>query len=89
LAPIVKLREGVALDAVLVKRSNAPPHANASPRRVPAKIVSLADIPPARSGKIVEFTARDVAHRLPVKSVEALANPEALDLYKDLPELQS
>jgi acetoacetyl-CoA synthetase len=55
---------------------------------VPARIVQVADIPRTISGKIVELAVRNVIHGKPVKNVDALANPEALDLYKDLPELQ-
>ena len=61
--------------------------AGASPRHVPAKIVAVADIPRTKSGKIVELAVRDIVHGRPVKNREALANPEALDLFRDLPEL--
>jgi acetoacetyl-CoA synthetase len=54
---------------------------------VPAKIVQVGDIPRTKSGKIVELAVRDVVHGRPVKNLEALANPEALAFYKDLPEL--
>ena len=63
--------------------------AGASPRHVPAKIVSVADIPRTKSGKITELAVRDVIHGRVVKNTEALANPEALDLYRDLPDLRA
>lgn len=56
----------------------------ASPRHVPAKILEVTDIPRTKSGKITELAVRDVIHGRKVKNVEALANPQALDLYKDL-----
>jgi acetoacetyl-CoA synthetase len=62
---------------------------NCTPRHVPAKIVAVTDIPRTRSGKIVELAVRNVIHGRPVKNREALANPEALDLYRDVPDLQT
>jgi len=59
----------------------------ASPRHVPAKILAVADIPRTKSGKITELAVRDVVHGREVKNKEALANPEALDLYRGLNEL--
>jgi acetoacetyl-CoA synthetase len=56
---------------------------------VPAKIVAGADIPRTKSGKIVELAVRDVVHGRAVKNKEALANPEALDLFADLLELRT
>lgn len=85
----VKLREGTPLDDGLAKRINKQIRDNASPRHVPGKIVQVADIPRTKSGKIVELAVRDVVHGRPIKNAEALANPEALELYRDLPELQS
>ena len=61
----------------------------ASPRHVPAKILQVADIPRTKSGKIVELAVRDVVHGRQVKNKEALANPEALDLYKGIAALQA
>ena len=61
--------------------------AGASPRHVPAKIVAVADIPRTKSNKIVELAVREIVHGRPVKNREALANPEALELFRDLPEL--
>ena len=61
--------------------------AHATPRHVPDRILAVADIPRTKSGKIVELAVRDVVHGRPAKNREALANPEALDLFRDLPEL--
>jgi acetoacetyl-CoA synthetase len=83
----VRLRDGVALDAALQKTIRDRIRIGASPRHVPAKIVAVADIPRTKSGKIVELAVREVVHGRPVKNQEALANPEALALYRDLPEL--
>ncbi|HEV2546486.1 MAG TPA: acetoacetate--CoA ligase [Stellaceae bacterium] len=85
----VKLREGIVISDDLVKRINVQIRANASPRHVPAKIVQVADIPRTKSGKIVELAVRDVVHGRAVKNLEALANPEALDLYRNLPQLRT
>jgi acetoacetyl-CoA synthetase len=63
--------------------------AGASPRHVPARIVQVADIPRTKSNKITELAVREVIHGRKVKNVEALANPDALKLYENLPELQS
>ena len=56
---------------------------------MPAKIVQIADIPRTKSGKITELAVRDVVHGREVKNLEALANPEALELYRDIEELQA
>jgi acetoacetyl-CoA synthetase len=85
----VRLRDGVALDEPLRERIRQKIRAGASPRHVPAKIVQIADIPRTRSGKITELAVRDVVHGRPVKNTEALANPEALAFYRDLPELRT
>ena len=61
----------------------------ASPRHVPARIIEVSDIPRTRSGKIVEVAVREVIHGRAVANVEAIANPDALELYRDLPELRS
>ncbi len=83
----VRLREEVKLDEALVKRIKEKVRANTTPRHVPDKVIAVTDIPRTKSGKIVELAVRDVVHGRPVKNREALANPEALDLYRDLPEL--
>ncbi|OWL84075.1 acetoacetate--CoA ligase [Halopseudomonas aestusnigri] len=84
----VRLRDGVTLDAALEAEIRQVIRANATPRHVPAKIIAVSDIPRTRSGKIVELAVRNVVHGLPVKNTDALANPEALDLFRDLPNLQ-
>ena len=84
----VRLRPGVALDEVLIARIRKQIREGASPRHVPAKIVAVADIPRTKSGKITELAVRDVVHGREVKNKEALANPEALELYVDLGELK-
>jgi acetoacetyl-CoA synthetase len=83
----VRLREGATLDDTLVKRIKERVRANTTPRHVPDKVIAVADIPRTKSGKIVELAVRDVVHGRTVKNREALANPEALDLYRNLPEL--
>ncbi|WP_255775545.1 acetoacetate--CoA ligase [Microbulbifer sediminum] len=85
----VVLREGVELNDELVQKIRTTIRANTTPRHVPAKVVQVADIPRTISGKIVELAVRNVVHGKPVKNQEALANPEALKLYRDLPELAS
>ncbi len=85
----VRLREGVELNDDLQKRIKDQIKKGASPRHVPAKILAVSDIPRTKSGKITELAVRDIVHGRPIRNVEALANPAALDLYKNLTELQS
>ena len=85
----VRLRPGLTLDDTLADRIRARIRSHCSPRHVPAKILQVADIPRTRSGKIVELAVRDVVHGRPVENREALANPEALALFADRPELSS
>ncbi len=83
----VKLQEGLQLDAALSERIRQQIRANTTPRHVPAKVVQVTDIPRTKSGKIVELAVRNVVHAQPVKNVEALANPEALEYFRARPEL--
>lgn len=83
----VRLREGVELDEELQTRIRKAVRNNTTPRHVPAKIIAVTDIPRTVSGKIVELAVRNVIHGREVKNTDALANPEALDLYRDIPEL--
>ena len=83
----VRLKPGVTLDEPLKKKIRGAIRTNASPRHVPAKIIAVADIPRTRSGKITEIAVREVIHGRPVKNVDALANPQALEHFRNLPEL--
>jgi len=85
----VVLRQGVHLDDDLIGKIRAQVRANCSPRHVPAKVIQVADIPRTKSGKITELAVRDVVHGLEVKNTEALANPEALELFRDIPALST
>jgi len=85
----VVLKEGVTMNDTLEKTIRNRIKTGASPRHIPAKIIPVADIPRTKSNKITELAVRDVIHSRPVKNTEALSNPQALDLYKDLPELKS
>lgn len=84
----VVLREGYQLDEALNKKIRDTIRTKCTPRHVPAKIIQVTAIPRTKSGKIVELAVREVVHNRPVKNTHALANPEALDLYRDLAELQ-
>jgi len=81
----VVLRAGIELDKPLRDRIRRIIRKNASPRHVPAKICAVQDIPRTRSGKIVELAVRSVVNGEPVRNIEALANPEALEFFRDHP----
>ena len=83
----VKLRDGVALDDALAAQIRRRIRDNTTPRHVPAKVLQVADIPRTKSGKIVELAVREVVHGRPVKNLEALANPEALEYFRGRAEL--
>ena len=84
----VKLAPGKMLDEKLQALIRKQVREGASPRHVPAVILAVADIPRTKSGKITELAVRDIVHGREVKNQEALANPEALALYRNIPELQ-
>jgi acetoacetyl-CoA synthetase len=83
----VRLRDGLQLDDPLIAKIKEQIRRNTTARHVPAKVIQVQDIPRTKSGKIVELAVRDVIHGEPVRNKGALANPEALDLFKDLPQL--
>jgi acetoacetyl-CoA synthetase len=85
----VVLQEGLTLNDTLRATIRDSIRKNTTPRHVPAKILQVADIPRTLSGKIVELAVRNVVHGEPVVNTDALANPEALALYRDLTELQT
>ncbi len=84
----VKLKEGLVLDDALIQRIKTTLREHASPRHVPAKVIQVPDIPRTINGKLVELTVRNIIHSRPVKNLDALANPEALEFFKHLPELE-
>ena len=83
----VKLRDELTLNDDLIQRIRKRVREHASPRHVPAKVLQVQDIPRTRSGKIVELGVRDIVHGREVKNQEALDNPEALEHFRDRPEL--
>ncbi len=85
----VRLRDGVTLTPDLEERIRRQIRANTTPRHVPARILDVTEIPRTRSGKIVELAVRDAVHGREVHNIEALANPEALEQFRNRPELQS
>ena len=85
----VKLRPGLVLDAALEERIRHQIRDNTTPRHVPARIVQVPDIPRTRNGKVVELAVRSVVHGMPVRHTDALANPEILKLFENMPELAS
>ena len=84
----VRLRENAQLNDALVARIKDQIRRNTTPRHVPARILQVTDIPRTKSGKIVELAVRNIVHGRPVKNIEALANPEALEHYRDRAELR-
>jgi acetoacetyl-CoA synthetase len=85
----VRLKPKFILDEALQKKIRDVIRQNTTPRHVPAKIIQVADLPRTISGKLVELAVRNVVHGKPVNNVDALANPEALDYFRDLQELKS
>ena len=85
----VRLASGLTLDDELIRHIKQQIRNNATPRHVPARVVQVDDIPRTKSGKIVELAVRNMVHGRPVKNREALANPEALELFANRVELES
>lgn len=85
----VRLAEGIELDEALTQKIKHTIRRGTSPRHVPAVIIPIADLPRTKSGKIAELCVRETIHNRPVKNTGALANPESLLLYKNLPALNS
>ncbi len=84
----VRLRDGLTLDDDMAAEIRARIREGCTPRHVPAKVLQVADIPRTKSGKIVELAVREVVHGRTIKNIEALDNPQALDLYRDRVDLR-
>ena len=85
----VHLKKGYQLTPDLIQKIKQQIRQNTTPRHVPALILEVQDIPKTLNGKLVERAVTEVIHGRPVKNKEALANPESLSLYEDLPELRA
>jgi acetoacetyl-CoA synthetase len=85
----VKLREGLLLEDALVERIRRQIGEHTTKRHVPARIVQVADIPRTKNNKVVELAVKAMVHGMPVGNTDALANPEALELFRDVPDLQT
>ena len=83
----VRLVGDITLDAALIEKIKQRIREHTTPRHVPAKVVQVPDIPRTKSGKIVELAVRDVVHGRTVKNMDAMANPEALEFFRNRPEL--
>ena len=83
----VKLKEGLTLNEELMNTIRQTIRQNASPRHVPAKILQVGDIPKTMSGKIVELAVRQVVHGQQINNLNSIANPEALEFFKNREEL--
>ena len=84
----VKLVPGQELTEDLRQRIRTVIRNNTTPRHVPAKILAVADIPYTLNGKKVELAVRQIVHGKDVQNREALANPQALECFRDLADLQ-
>jgi acetoacetyl-CoA synthetase len=84
----IRLKDGAVFDDALADKIKKQIRTGASPRHVPAFVIPIADIPRTKSGKITEIAVRDVIMGRKIKNIEALANPEALELYKELPQIR-
>ncbi|MCP4077141.1 MAG: acetoacetate--CoA ligase [Gammaproteobacteria bacterium] len=84
----VVLQPGLVLDEKLIQLIRQTVREKCTPRHMPSKVIQVAEIPRTKSGKIVELAVRDVVHNREIKNRGALANPRALELYKNIAELQ-
>ncbi len=84
----VVLKDGEVLTDTLRNKIKKTIRAETTPRHVPSKIIAVADVPRTITGKLVELAVRNVVHHWPVVNTDALANPQSLSLFKDLPELR-
>ncbi len=85
----LKMKDGYELDDELIAKVRGTIRSSTTPRHVPAKVIQIADIPYTINGKKVELAVRKAIHGKEVKNKDALGNPEAVDLYRDLPELKT
>ena len=77
-----------SLDELLIQKLKKAIRHEASPRHVPAKVLEVSDIPRTKNGKIVELAVKNIIEGNKIKNIQALANPEVLDQYKNKKELK-
>jgi acetoacetyl-CoA synthetase len=82
----VRLRDGLLLDDPLQEEIRTVIRTNTSPRHVPAKIIQAPDLPRTLNGKLCELAVREAVHGRLVKNQSALANPESLEFFRNLPQ---
>ncbi len=83
----VKLKKNISLDAVLIKKIKRKIKNSLSPKHVPSKIIQVYNIPKTKSGKIVELAVKKTIHNERVENLSSLMNPESLDEFKNIAEL--
>lgn len=83
----VKLTPGFDLSDALQQKIKKTIRENTTPRHVPAKIIAIQEIPYTLNGKKVEMAVSNIIHHEHVLNRDSLANPDVLELYKNLPEL--
>lgn len=83
----VRLKPGITLDDLLKRKIRESIRKGASPRHVPARIIPVEDIPRTLSGKLTEIAVREAIHGRLVKNIDSLANPQALEYFRNVPEL--
>mgnify|MGYP003669089272 FL=1 len=84
----VTLKENITLNDALITKIKESIRQHTTPRHVPSKVIQVSDIPRTLSGKIVELAVKKTIEGQAVNNTEALANPEALNLYKNIPALK-
>ena len=85
----ITMNDGYEFSNAIAQEIKSRIRANASPRHVPDKILAVADIPMTRSGKIAELAVRDIIHGREIKNTSTLANPDSLDYFRNLAELEN
>ena len=84
----IVLNDKFIFDNKLIDRIKKKIRKDASPRHVPSKIIKVRDIPRTKNGKIVELAVKNIIEGNKIKNIQALANPEILNEYKNLNELK-
>ena len=84
----IVLNDKFIFDNKLIDRIKKKIQKDASPRHVPSKIIKVRDIPRTKNGKIVELAVKNIIEGNKIKNIQALANPEILNEYKNLNELK-